>query len=59
MGAWWVGEVAVVGDEAVEVLSPSVVEDPVSGLGQGAVGGGAVFVSGLGDDGQLTEGSGR
>ncbi|MET3861481.1 hypothetical protein ABIE38_002414, partial [Dietzia sp. 2505] len=51
VGAWWVGEVAVVGDEAVEVFSPSVVEDLVAGVGQGAVWGGAVFVSGFGDDG--------
>ena len=49
---------AVVGDESVEVLVPAVVEDAVAGVGQGAVGSGVVFVSGLGDDGQFAEGSG-
>ena len=57
-GAGWVGEVAVVGDESVEVLVPAVVEDAVAGVGQGAVGSGVVFVSGFGDDGQLAEWSG-
>ena len=57
-GAGWVGEVAVVGDESVEVLVPAVVEDAVAGVGQGAVGSGVVFVSGFGDDGQLAEWAG-
>src|SRR5699024_10166624 len=50
-----IGEVAVVGDETVDVLSPSVVENPVARLGQRPVWCGAVFVTGLGDDGQLAE----
>ena len=56
--AGWVGEVAVVGDESVEVVAPAVVEDPVACLGQWPVWCGAVFVAGVGDDGQFAEGSG-
>ena len=57
-GAWRVGEVAVVGGEAVEVFLPLAFEDVVACLGQGAGGVGVVFVAGFGDDGQLAEGAG-
>ena len=45
----------VVGDEAFDVFSPSVIENLVAGLGEWAGGERAVLVSGLGDDGQLAE----
>ena len=48
---------AVVGDAVVEVVLPLLVEDVVSGVGEGSGGCGAVFVSGVGDDGEFAEGA--
>ena len=53
-----VGEKSVLGDESVEVFSPSVVEQLVSSDREGAGGKGAVLMVGFGDDRQLAEGPG-
>src|SRR5699024_3843993 len=53
-----VGEVAVVGDQPIDVGVPGLVADLVTGPRQGPFGPGAVLVTGLGDDDQLAEWAG-